>query len=430
MADEPSPRARPAQRTVAIAIYVLAFVAFAATASDEIFAKHTPFNHFALLAESWLNGRLDLAGEPPAYTEYNDFAVHDGRYWISFPPFPAVLVAPLVAISGSAESTRDGLFFLVLAGLAPSLVYLALERLVALGLSRRTWQENLTLAGVFALGSVYWFSAVQGTVWFAAHVVGAALAAATLWASAGAASPALAGIFVGLGFATRTPLLFLAPLFLLELGRVARWDPRAMLRPAARFAAPLACIGLALAWHNAARFGNPFEFGHRYLDVVWRPRIDKWGLFSLHYLGRNLGVLLASTPYFGVKGAPLAVSGHGLALWITSPFYALALWPGALARHRRAFYRALAITAALVAVPSLLYQNTGWVQFGYRFSNDFAVLLIAMIAIGRRRLGLVFGALAAFAIAINLFGALSFQRPGYERYYVFERKANVIFEAD
>ena len=430
MADEPSPRARPAERTVAIAIYVLALVAFASTASEALFAKHTPFNHFALLAESWLGGRLDLGGEPPAYAGNNDFAVHDGKHWISFPPFPAVLIAPLVAISGSAENARDGLFFLALAGLAPSVLYLALERLVTLGLSRRSWLENLALAGAFALGTVYWFSAVQGTVWFAAHVVGAILASAILWASAGASSPALAGLFVGLGFATRTPLLFMAPLFLLELGRVTRWDLRAMARPVARFAAPLALVGLALAWHNAARFGSPFEFGHRYLDVVWRPRIEKWGLFSLHYLGRNLGVALASTPYLGVKGAPFAVSGHGLALWITSLFYVYALGPGPPVPARRRLYRALALTAVLVALPSLLYQNTGWIQFGYRFSNDYAVLLIAMIAIGRRRLGLVFGALAAFALAVNLFGALSFDRPGWERFYVFERKANVIFEAD
>lgn len=430
MADEPSPPARPAPRTVAIAIYLLAFVAFASTASEAIFKAHTPFNHFALLADGWLHGRLDLGGEPPAYTEYNDFAVHDGKHWISFPPFPAVLLLPLVALSGAAEKARDGLFFLVLAGLTPSVLYLALERLVALGLSRRTWLENAGLSVLFALGTVYWFSAVQGTVWFAAHVVGAALAAGILWASVGAASPALAGLFVGLAFATRTPLLFTTPLFLLELARIHRFDLRAMARPAVRFAAPLLAVGLLLAWHNAARFGDPFEFGHRYLDVVWRPRIEKWGLFSLHYLGRNLGVALASTPYLGVKAAPFAVSGHGLALWITSPFYVYALWPRALAPGRRALFRALTITAVLVAIPSLLYQNTGWVQFGYRFSNDFAVFLIAMIAVGGRRLGPTFGALAAIAIGVNLFGALSFQRPGWERFYVYERKANVIFEGD
>lgn len=417
-------------RGVAVAIYVLATALFAITASADLFAGHTPFNHFALLADTWIHGRLDLGGSPPEYTQYNDFAVYADKVYVSFPPFPALLLVPLVALSGGADHVRDGLFFLGLAGLAPSVLYLALERLVALGLSKRSWLENLALAGLFAFGTVYWFSAVQGTVWFSAHVVGAVLAAGFLWASSGASNPIIAGLCLGLGVATRTPLLFAAPLFALELWRTHREDPRAMLRPLARFAAPLAIVLALLAWHNAARFGDPFEFGHRHLDVVWRPRIEKWGLFSLHYLGRNLGVVLASTPYTGVKGASFAVSAHGLALWITSPFYVMALWPKTLPRAPRAAFRALAITAAAVAVPSLLYQNTGWIQFGYRFSNDFSVFLIAMIALGRRRLRVLFSVLAAIAVAVNLFGAISFQRPGWERFYVFERKANVIFEAD
>ena len=30
----------------------------------------------------------------------------------------------------------------------------------------------------------------------------------------------------------------------------------------------------------------------------------------------------------------------------------------------------------------LFYQNTGWRQFGYRFSNDYAPLLFVLLAIG------------------------------------------------
>ncbi len=411
-------------------LYAFAALLFAATARQELFSGHTPYNHFALLAEAWLNGRLDLGGPPPDYTEYNDFAVHDEKFYVSFPPFPAALLVPLVALAGSAAQARDGLFFLALAGFAPSVLYLAFERLVEARLSKRTWKENFALAGLFAIGTVYWFSAVQGTVWFAAHVVGAILCAGYLWASIGGRNPLVAGLLLGLGFATRTPLLFAAPLFASELLRVHGTNLRAMQKPALRFVAPRAAVLALLALHNVARFGDPTEFGHKYLDVVWRPRIEKWGLFSLHYLGRNLGVALASTPYLGVRGAPFAISGHGLALWMTTPFYLLALWPKALPLAPRTFFRALALTAATVALPSLLYQNTGWVQFGYRFSNDFAVFLFAMLAVGRRKLGVTFGVLAAIAVAVNLFGALSFQRAGWERFYVYERKANVIFEAD
>ncbi|AUX43163.1 hypothetical protein SOCE26_046060 [Sorangium cellulosum] len=411
---------------LAIALYALVTLVYAVTSSREIFATHTPFNHYALLAEAWLEGRLDLGGPPPAYTGGNDFAVAQGRTYVSFPPFPAVLIAPVVQLAGSAERVRDGQFFLGFAGLGPAVLFLALEKLSASRRSRRTQNENAALALLFALGSVYWFSAVQGTVWFAAHVVGVALACVYLYCALDAVHPLAAGLALGLGFATRTPLGFAAPLFLHEALRASRSDPRALARRLLLFAAPAALVLLALLWHNHARFGDAVEFGHRHLHIAWRPRIEKWGLFSYHYLPRNLAVVLTGLPFTGVQGAPFQINAHGLALWVTTPIYAWALWP----RRTPPVFWALAATASAVAMPSLLYQNTGWIQFGYRFSNDFAPFLFAMIAVGGRRFGVPFYALGAAAIAVNGFGALTFQRAGFERFYFFERTQRVLHQPD
>src|SRR5262249_26879050 len=148
-------------------------------------------------------------------------------------------------------------------------------------------------------------------------------------------------------------------------------------------------------WHNRVRFGDPFEFGHHMLAIGWRGRIDRWGLTSYHYLGRNLAVILTSLPYTEVQNAPFQINVHGLALWITTPIYLYALWP----RRTGGLFWALAVTAAFVAAPSLLYQNSGWIQFGYRFSNDFAPFLFAMIAVGGRRLTAPFWLLASAGVA-------------------------------
>ena len=67
---------------------------------------------------------------------------------------------------------------------------------------------------------MYFFTAEQGTVWFAAHVVAVALAAGYLLFALEAERPLLAGLMLGLGYLTRTPLLFAFPLFLLEAFRV------------------------------------------------------------------------------------------------------------------------------------------------------------------------------------------------------------------
>ena len=75
----------------------------------------------------------------------------------------------------------------------------------------------------------------------------------------------------------------------------------------------------------------------------------------------------------------------------------------------------------MVALPSLLYQNSGWFQFGYRFSLDYTVLLIMLLAIGGRPLGRPFKGLVVLAIAINLFGALTFGRD--HRFYRVDHTA-------
>ena len=422
---------------VAAALYVVTTLVFAVTMLDRL-REHTPYNHFALLADAWLHGRLDLGGSPPAYTGMNDFAVHDGKYFVSFPPFPALLLVPVVKLMGGPEHVRDGVFFLGVAGLGPASLLFALERLAAVGRSHRSLLENAALAALFGVGTVYWSTAVQGTVWFAAHVVAVPLCSLYLWASVDAEHPALAGLALGLGFATRTPLAFAFPFFVFEAVRVARRadapaSPRvagvAVLPFASRlalFAAPAGLVLAALLWHNRARFGDPLEFGHRMLAIAWRPRIEKWGLFSYHYLARNLSIVLAGLPFSRVEGAPFQINVHGLALWLTTPLYAWAIWP----RRTSATFWAIALTAAAVALPSLLYQNSGWIQFGYRFSNDFAPFLFALVALGGRRFGMGFVGAAIVAVAVNAFGAVTFQRGRFDRFYYVDRTQKILVQPD
>jgi len=439
-----APRSVGQRRRVGIAlgIYLLLTVVFFATAPRERLLGHSPYNHYALLADAWLHGRLDLGGPPPAYTANNDFAERDGKYYVSFPPFPAVLITPIVALAHRPERVRDGQFFLWLAGIGPAVLFLALEKLRRKGRSERSEVTHAALALLFGLGTVYWFCAVEGTVWFAAHVVGVALTALYILFSIDADRPVLAGLMLGLGVATRTSLLFAVPWFAYEAFRAANLAPaagsarrfwpgfdgasmRAFARQTALFLAPLLLVGLALAWHNYTRFGDPTEFGHRLLQVVWRKRINEWGLFSYHYLGRNLGVVLTSLPYYSAKSG-LQVNGHGLGLWVTTPVLLWVLWP----KRANATYWALGITAAAVALPCLLYQNTGWLQFGYRFSNDFAPFLFVMLALGRCRFGALFWLAAAWGVAINAFGAVTFGRADYQHYYFVEGSQRVLYQPD
>jgi hypothetical protein len=318
-----------------------------------------------------------------------------------------------------------------------------------MGLTGRGERASIVFALLFAFGSVYFFTAEQGTVWFAAHVVAVALAAFYLLFSLDAERPLLAGLMIGLGFMTRSPLLFAVPLFLIEALRVSlrpapaelaatrrgrvrqlwqRLDKRRAFGLLSSFAIPILLVLAIAFWYNRARFGDPFEFGYRYLTIQWRPRMEKWGLFHYHYLAKNLAVVLTSLPWIPKPpgGAPFQINAHGLALWVTTPLYLWLLWP----RHKSWQHVGLWLTVGAVAVPTLFYQNTGWLQFGYRFSNDYAVFLFALLAIGRFRLGALFWLAAIWSIVVNGFGAMSFARPKFAAYYYQDATQRVLHQPD
>jgi hypothetical protein len=254
---------------------------------------------------------------------------------------------------------------------------------------------------LFGVGSVFYYSAVLGTVWYTAHVIASGILVLYVWSALEARHAAWAGLLLGLGVATRTPLMMLFPLFVLEAWRCRR--PQ-LTRVLATFAAPAAVVGLLLAWLNWARFGNPFEFGYSYLVIRWAPRIQHWGLLNFHFLSRNLAAALTLTPKLVARAPYIQISRHGLSLLLTTPALAYLVWP----RERPVLHRPVWLTTLLVSSLTFLYQSDGYVQFGYRYSLDYMVLLVVLLAIGARPLTRVFRGLVIFGIAVNLIGAIAF----------------------
>ncbi len=448
-------------------VYVVTTAVFALVAGPQRLGEHTSFNHYAHLADAWAHGRQYIVHGGPSYAMGNDFAEFQGKTYISFPPFPAVLMLPFVKLAGSPENFQDGQFMVWLAGLGPTFLFLVLEKLRRTGRSLRSEGENIFLSALFGFGTLYFFTAVEGTVWYAAHVVCVFLSALYILCALDAERPFLAGVLLGCIFMTRPTVLLTGLFFGLEAIRVsckhipeegtllerarmtwAELDVAALLRRLVPFVVPiLATLALA-SWMNYARFGemSPTAFGHEHLTVVWHNRMSQWGLFGYHYLAKNLGVMLTVLPFTPPKGnmcfvgngglleaitkfsdcVPFKINEHGLALWFTCPFYFWLFRP----KNKGLFHACILATALVPLAVNLLYQNSGWRQFGYRFSNDYAVYLFVLLAIGGRPLGRAFKSLAVWAVAWNLFGAVTFDRGQFDKFYFREATQRELYQPD
>lgn len=332
---------------------------------------------------------------------------NEKKYYISFPPFPAVVMLPFAALWG--YGTNDVLITVLVAAFNAVLLFLLLGLLVRRGLSQRSMTDRLWLTALFAFGSVAFFCSVRGEVWFTALVFGTTLHLLYFMAALDARRPFWAGVALALGFATRTPLLFASVFFGMQLlwpASEERPPWGTILKKVVLFAIPTLAVGIGLMLYNHARFESLTEFGHTYLVEGRRQAIRDHGLFSFWFLNRNLQAMLINLPVLTAAYPFVQITKHGLGLFATTPPFALLARPEGKSRLRRSLW--VAILA--VAIPAAFYQNTGWAQFGYRFSMDWAPYLFALLAIDQRRMGWGYRGLILAAVLINLFGAITFGR--------------------
>jgi hypothetical protein len=370
--------------------------------------SHAP--HFIYQADAWLHGQLHLRVRPP---DDNDWARVGDRWYVSFPPGPALLMLPGVALFGFEYV--DVSFTVAFAALNTLLFFLVLERLRRAGDSHRTRGENAGLALLLSFGTVAFSCSVRGEVWFTAEVLGVTATCLYLLAAHRAAHPLLAGLAWSFAAITRTPLVFTVVFFLGEVvagggplveaaRRGATWRDGRRWRAVGLFALGAAPLLLFAAATNWARFGSPSDFGHaHFFNNRVNADIRRYGLFSLHYLERQLHAAFTRLPH--MERGRLAYDPDGMSLIVTTPLLAYLLWPRAKPRLHLLLWLAVAVTA----LPGFLYQNTGYVQFGYRFSLDYTPYLFLLLALGARPMGRTFWALGLAGVAVNAWGALVFR---------------------
>lgn len=379
----------------------LALLLYHSLAGGTLLAANA-YDSYALQAENWLAGRNYIAqGEQYPWLE---LAVYEGRYYHSFPPVPALLMLPWVAVCGSAAAVPSNLVALLVALAAACGCYLACARA---GLCPAA-AGCLTL--FLSLGSNTFWLSTSGGVWFLAQMLGLCLALWGLyWAQRSTGPNTLAAsLCLALAVGCRP---FYALLLAFWLAGLVFHHRRPRLLAAALL--PACLVALCLMGYNVARFGNPLEFGHNYLPEFTRTAE---GQFSLAYLVKNLGNLLRPITLDRQLQLQFPLF-DGFLFLAANPLFLLCLLRGITAVRRREPACAVEpfpagggwIVAGCMAVTVLLclHRTLGGWQFGARYLVDlFPWVLLWCLSHPRWVPRPASWTLCGAAILFNLYGAV------------------------
>jgi hypothetical protein len=375
-------------------------------------AQSPPLAYFDHLAAAFLRGELFLASPPAGY----DLTNYAGRWYVPFPPLPALLMLPFVAVLG-IEGFNTAVFSAGMGALNVVLVYALVRGLHVRGWSVLGRGGAVWLSALFGFGCVHWLLAVTGTVWFVSQIctVTFVLLAALLavgiertWLAALGAGVALA-----LAMLARPHIAVAWPMLIgILLQRIAHNDhgfarihlPMIM-RLVGISAAPMFVALGGLLLYNYARFNDYFDFGYLTQNVA--PTLLKdlrtYGQFHPHFWARNAWAMLAASIYFNPHGGMPYISPYGLGLLFVTP--ALVYLVRAVRVLRAQFVRLGAWVALLVTLVVLLsYYNTGAAQFGYRFSLDVMPEVMVLLTCSLPTISWLLRVLILLSIAINAYG--------------------------
>jgi hypothetical protein len=358
-------------------------------------------NSYALLADAFLHGRLDVT-----QCFDSDCAHFGGKTYVIFPPVPAIVAMPFVALFGTDFAGFATLGFLALGGS----LFLWLRIFRKLEVEDRTivW---LLLALAFAT-PLYYVSIRADRVWFFAQSIDFLLVTLALHEVIRGGRLVLAGIFLGAAFLCRQMSLLLLPfLFVLAL----RTDEPLIsfraehVKRALKLGLPVAAAVAVYMIYNEVRFGAPMETGYAYIKVAnpdhWtliNHRLNNIGLFSKDYVLFNAFYLFVQGFHLEWGGPDMLTPQHldpmGTSLLAASPFVLLAFFTP--------LRRTVAIgglCAGAILVVTLFYHGNGFSQYNtQRFVLDWMPVLFYALALAiHNGLRPAFAVLTVYALALN-----------------------------
>lgn len=359
--------------------------------------EENPYRSYALQACAWLDGRLDLGKDYP----WLELAIYEGKYYVSFPPFPSLVLLPFAAVLGT--NTPDhwiSLGFSIIGIIYAIRLYRAITG---------TYEMAERYVLFLFLGNGYLFIALQGGwVWYMAQTMCFTFSLMSLFHAANK-HIGRAFAYLACAFGCRPMVVVYIPLILMlgtEKASVKTW-----MRKGYRLIPACMIIGFYLML-NAARFDNPFEFGHNHLPEFVR---STEGQFSLNYATKNFNQLFRLPKTGGEHGMLIYDTYDCMAFWLIDPIIVsfMVTWLYALTRKRKACGLSLIIVPATICVHLMIvccHKTMGGYQFGNRYIVDMLPYVFYGLITYKQGVGKaewLNNPLFALGFSINLIGTVS-----------------------
>lgn len=335
--------------------------------------------YFNNLADAFMHGQLSLRLIP---ANQHDLAFFNGQYFMYWPPFPAIILMPFIALFGVGFS--DVFFTLAIGALNVTLVAYTFRIVDQQNLIPIDANGRGILTIFFAFGTVHLFLSSLGIVWFTSQVI-AFLCSILAFLAAIRLKGYPAFFFTGLALAcatlTRNHLIFLGiwpAYFLLQSHKSS--NIKNIISYLFVAALPIIIAVVVIGLYNYLRFGNILEYGLTYQDFgdFFRPYFQKFGHFNIHYLPTNF--------YYNFIFYPFPTSDTTLmggSLFLLSPLFFAGFWAIMDSDTRKSVIM-LCLTIIAITIPILMNIGTGWKTFGPRYTLDFTLPLLLLTAIGFR----------------------------------------------
>lgn len=353
------------------------------------------WDSYSLQAMSWLSGRLDMGKN----YEWLELAVYNGKYYLSFPPLPSVVMLPFVLLFG--EKTPSNLV---------SALYGIFTAMIAYKILKKAGMKRggaVFFAIAYVWGSNMLWLSTSGGVWFLAQGLNMLLLTACVYFAQQkmrVAAYAMAALAVGCRpFSVCMFLPLMAYFYMVDKDR-----PRAdRIRGQIRSLIIPAFIALCYMLYNYVRFGNVLEFGHNYLPEFTE---SEKGQFSLSYILPNLYNLLLRPVTLRADLTLEYPLFDGFMFYIANPMFLI--WFAAVVKdvlQKRLDAVRLCIVIAVLAELLLLcaHKTLGGWQFGARYTVDMLPMALMYLLLKKDEPGGISAFIMAAGMMFNLYGALA-----------------------